>query len=141
VGSDRVDDLETGDTAIFHSSGKTPRLINILNSFVTAEVIVRAVSSFWLKFHHGHWIWLYQGLPESISNTSSSVATHQWLWKPFGSVDGKSVDSNTGVEWLNELTKTLFSRLAFSRSGVATVFPCSRAGSVHVLLLDFTDFD
>jgi len=44
---------------------------------------------------------------------------------------------NTGEEWLNELIKTLFSRLAFSRSEVATIFPCSRAGSV--LVLDFTD--
>ena len=44
VGSVQVDDLETGDTlAIFHPSGKAPRLINILNSFVTAGVILRAV--------------------------------------------------------------------------------------------------
>jgi len=119
-------DLGTGDTlVIFHSSGKTPRLIDILNSFVTAEVILRAVS-FSILVEISSWpLDLVVSRVESISNTSSSVHING-SGSPFGSVDGKSVDSNTGVEWLNELIKTLFSRLPFSRSEMATIFGASR---------------
>ena len=133
MGSDRVDDLGTGDTlAILHSQVKHQ---HILNSFVTAEVILRAVS-FSILVEISSWpLDLVASRVESISNTSSSVHING-SGSQFGFVDGKSVDSNTGVEWLNELTMTLFSRLAFSRSEVATIFPRSRAGSV--LLLDFT---
>jgi len=87
LGSDWVDDLGTWDTlAIFHSSGKTPRLIDILTSFVfvTAGVILRAVS-FSILVEISSWpLDLVVSMVESISNTSFSVAKHQWLWKPTG---------------------------------------------------------
>ena len=95
------------------------------NSFVTAEVILRAVP-FSILVEISSWpLNLVVSRVESISNTSSSVHING-SGSPFGSVDGKSVDSNTGVEWLNELIKTLFSRLPFSRSEMSTIFGASR---------------
>ena len=73
-----------------HSSGKTPRLIDILNSFVTAEVILEAVF-FSILVEISSWpLDLVVSRVESISNTSSSVHING-----SGRVDGKCVDSNT----------------------------------------------
>ena len=64
---------------------------------MTAEVIVRAVS-FSVLVEISSWpLDLVVSRVESISNTSSSVHING-CGSQFGSVDGKSVDSNTGVE-------------------------------------------
>ena len=63
AGSEWLSDLGIGETCeAFHSSGSSPSLMEMLNSSVTAGVILNAVflSISWLKCHHVHWLLLCQ---------------------------------------------------------------------------------
>ena len=136
MGSERLDDLGTGDTlAVFHSSGSSPRLMEMLNSWVIAGVMLRAVS-FSIRADISSWpLDLVVFRVDSIRYTSSLVQSKN-AGHSLGTVGARSDMSKTGVERLNKFIKTSFSKLAFPRSDVATVLPNSRVG--RVVLLDFT---
>jgi len=127
---------ETRET--FRSSGNSPSLMEILNSSVTAGVILNAVSLSILAEMSCPLAFVVSSV-ESRLYTSS--VQRKLVGQLSGEVCGRSFSVSTGKEWLKFFTKEALRRFAFSRLEVAMMSPLFNVGMMLCLLLrDFTTF-